>query len=207
MMPILKDFLKFAKRKLGGDVPIAETDIDADTLQALSDAMGLLNKAHEKLEEVKRPDVVYDELLEFKKERGVSFSKDNLRGPEYSSDEGERVGKKTKLSSRTDDSDGEDSDEGEPVKKKTKVSGRSTKDTTKRPSKQRGKKKDSDDSEPVRKKSKLSSESTKDTTKKGFKKKSKSPKGIEMDGCSELLPKRRAPSQKYSVIYNSTRSQ
>ena len=72
-----------------------------------------------------------------------------------------------------DTEDSVDSDEGEPVKKKTKVSGRSTKDTTKRSSKQRGKKEDSDDDEPVRKKSKLSSESTKDTTKKGSKKKSK----------------------------------
>lgn len=137
-MPILNDFLKFAKIKFGGDIPIAETDVDSNTPQALSDVMGLLRKAHEKLEEVKQPDVVDDELLEFKKKMDVFFGKDNLRESEDSSNEGKCVGKKTKLSSRTDDSDEEDSDEGKPVRKKTKTRSRSTKDTTKKGSKRKG---------------------------------------------------------------------
>ena len=150
-MPILEEFLKSARAVLGGDIPIAKTDVDSNPHRALSDVMGILRKAHEKLEEVHRPTAFEVELLAFEKKVGISSGVDYLRDTE----------------------DSVDSDEGEPVKKKTKVSGRSTKDTTKRPSKQRGKKEDSDDSEPVRKKSKLSSESTKDTTKKGSKKKSK----------------------------------
>jgi hypothetical protein len=52
MVPILKDFLKFIKRILGGNTPIEETDIDAETAQALSDVMGLHKKAYEELEKV-----------------------------------------------------------------------------------------------------------------------------------------------------------
>jgi hypothetical protein len=112
--------------------------------------MGILRKAHEKLEEVHRPTAFEVELLAFEKKVGIPSGVDYLRDTE----------------------DSVDSDEGESVKKKTKVSGRSTKDTTKRPNKQRGKE-DSDDSEPVREKSKVSGRSNKDTIKKASKKKGK----------------------------------
>jgi hypothetical protein len=194
MVPILKDFLRFARIVLGGDIYIEETEIDPETPRALSKAMGLLEKAYEELEAFKQPDPVDEELLQFRKRKGISFDKDNLRDPgnsdEEKSDEGEHVRKKAQLSGRsTEDAtkkaskakaEKEDSDEDERVRKKAKLGGRGTKDKPKKASKTKGKRESddsseeySDEDEPVRKKSKLSGKNTKDITKKTCKKKSK----------------------------------
>jgi hypothetical protein len=166
MTPILADFLKFAKTLLGGRIPTSKTNIDANTPQALSEAMGLFHKACEELEEVKRPTAFEDELAKFKKRKGVSSSKDNLReldgSGEEDSDEGEATRDKTKSSGRStgevtkakgkresDGSSEEDSDEDETVRKKSKLSGRSAEDSTEGASKT---KEDSGEGEPVSKK-------------------------------------------------------
>jgi hypothetical protein len=114
-IPVLENFLKSAGMILGGDIPLWKTYIDSNIHQALSDVMGVLENAHERLQELKRRTSLDGKLSEFKKKKSVSFGKDHLR-------------------------ESEDSDEGEPVRKKTKVSGKSTKDTTKKGSKTKGKK-------------------------------------------------------------------
>jgi hypothetical protein len=164
MTPILADFLKFAKTLLGGRIPTSKTNIDANTPQALSEAMGLFHKACEELEEVKRPTAFEDELAKFKKRKGVSSSKDNLR--------------------ESDGSGEEDPDEGEATRDKTKSSGRSTGDTTGKVTKAKGKREsdgsseeDSDEDETVRKKSKLSGRSAEDSTEGASKTKEDSDEG------------------------------
>jgi hypothetical protein len=130
MVPILADFLKFARIILGGDIPIEETDVDPNTPQALSNVMDLLDEAYKELEEVRQPAAWEDELLKFKKRKGVVFAKVGFRASSGGSSE-ERL------------------DEGQPVRKKMKPSGRSTEDATKNVSKTEAKKGESDDDEPT----------------------------------------------------------
>lgn len=110
-MPILKDFLKFNRKVFGGDIPIEKTKVDPNTYKALSYAMALLGKAYEELGEVDQPSTIDDdELADFNKKHGISFSSNNHR--------------------LLDGSDEDDEDEGEPAKKKTKFSSKAMKAKT-----------------------------------------------------------------------------
>jgi hypothetical protein len=168
-MPILlKDFLEFAKEKiLGGDVPIENTHVDSNTYHALSEAMGLLETACEKLDEVKGPTAFENELFYFKKKMGVPFSRGNLgesdssdeedldeSGPAKKEEDGTEWQKHQRHdqeslgrgASESGDSSEEDSDEDEPARKKSKLSSKSskssksTKDNNEKAARTKGKK-------------------------------------------------------------------